>query len=150
MRYLLLTFLLTVLLIPVSAQRGRGPVLDGVWLETSLDRRGNPLPVDRQPKRTTLILEPDGFFEEIRPGRTRNAADRRFLGRWNADYRSGNLTFTVDAPRRVSATPYGNNRYRSRSYRSTQRIPYAIVFSDRDELVLRDRRDGRKRFFVRE
>ncbi len=24
---------------------------------------------------------------------------------WNADYRSGTLTLTVDAPRRVSATP---------------------------------------------
>lgn len=150
MRYFLLVCLLTSIFFPLSAQRGRGPVLDGVWLETSLDRRGQPLPVERQPKRTTLILESDGYFEEIRAGRTRYAPDRRFLGRWDADYRSGFLTLTVDAPGRASATPPRYGRYQRRSYRSTQRIPYTIVFSDRNELVLRDRRDGRKRVFVRE
>ncbi len=150
MRSLLIASLLIIISLPASAQRGRGPALDGVWLETSLDRWGQPLPVNRQPKRTTLILEPDGYFEEIRPGRTRYAPDRRFLGRWSADYRSGNLTLTVDRPRRASAVPQRYGRYSRRSYNATQRIPYAIVFSDRDELVLRDRRDGQKRFFVRE
>ncbi|TXF89786.1 hypothetical protein FUA23_08855 [Neolewinella aurantiaca] len=148
MRQILLASLLTLLFLPVSAQRGRGPALDGVWLETSLDRYGQPLPVERQPKRTTLFLEPDGYFEEIRPGTNRYADDRRFIGRWDADYRLGHLTLTVDAPRRVSASPYRYNRGSRRAY--SQRIPYTIVFSDRDELVLRDRRDGRKRFFVRE
>lgn len=150
MRYLLIACLLTTIFLPLSAQRGRGPILDGVWLETSLDRRGQPLPVERQPKRTTLILEPDGYFEEIRAGRTRNSADRRFLGRWDADYRAGILTLVVEAPRRVSATPPRYNRNQRRSYQTTQRIPYTIVFSDRNELVLRDRRDGQKRVFVRE
>ena len=150
MRYLLLILLTLSPLTVASAQRGRGPNLEGVWLETSIDRRGRPLPVDRQPKRTTLILDADGYFEEVRPGRTRYAPERRFLGRWDADYRYGRLTLRVDQPsRRVTARPpgYRNSRYtRGR----TQNIPFTIVFSDRDELVLRDRRDGRKRFFVRE
>jgi|GEM_PF-3450384 len=148
MRTLLLVLLTFTTLATTNAQRGRAPVLDGVWLETSIDRRGRPLPVEQQPRRTTLILERDGYFEEIRPGRTRYSPERRFLGRWSADYRYGELTLRVEQPeRRVTARPYHygrNGRGRSRN------IPYAIVFSDRDELVLRDRRDGRKRFFVRE
>lgn len=150
MRYLLLTILTLSTLTAAYAQRGRGPALDGVWLETSIDRRGRPLPVDLQPKRTTLILDADGYFEEIRPGLTRYSSERRFLGRWDADYRHGILTLRVeDQDRRVSARPpgYRNERYaRGR----TKTIPFTIVYSDRDELVLRDRRDGRKRFFVRE
>jgi len=150
MRYLLLILLTFFSLAIASAQRGRGPNLEGVWLETSIDRRGRTLPVERQPKRTTLILDADGYFEEVRPGRTRYSSERRFLGRWDADYRYGRLTLRVEQPaRRVTARPpdYRSDRYRRGR---TQSIPYSIVFSDRDELVLRDRRDGRKRIFVRE
>lgn len=151
MRHLLFVlFFFALFSASLEAQRGRGPILEGVWLETSIDRRGRPLPVEFQPKRTTLILDADGYFEEVRPGRTRYSAERRYLGRWDADYRYGLLTLRVDQPdRRVTARPptYRNNRLaRGR----TQNIPFSIVFSDRDELVLRDRRDGRKRFFVRE
>jgi hypothetical protein len=50
----------------------------------------------------------------------------------------------VEGNIRTTARP---PRYRTR--RSVQRIPYTIVFSDRNELVLRDRRNGRKRVFIR-
>ena len=144
MRFLLFSLLLIVFSVDVTAQRGRGPLLDGVWLETSVGRNGKLLPVSRQPKRTTLILEPDGYFEEIRPGRRRYDPNRRFTGRWDADYRYGELVLRVAAPARAGATP------RSYRRRSTQRIDYAIVYANAFELVLRDRRTGRKRFFLRE
>lgn len=141
-----LPFLFVVLSFSVlDAQRGRGPSLIGVWNETSLDRYGEPVRPEYQPKRTVLIMDADGYFEEIRPGRDRFENDRRFLGRWSADYRTGDLELLVDGPARVSARP---PRYRTQS--SVQRIPYTIVFSDRDELVIRDRRNGRKRIFVRQ
>lgn len=144
MRLLLICIVLVAFNFQLDAQRGRGPLLDGVWLETSIGRNGKLLPINAQPKRTTLILEPDGYFEEIRPGRRRYDPDRRFAGRWDADYRYGGLILRVDQPGRTGATP--------RSYRRgrTQRINYSIVYSNAYELVLRDRRTGRKRVFLRE
>lgn len=144
MRLLLICIVLVAFNFQLDAQRGRGPLLDGVWLETSIGRNGKLLPINAQPKRTTLILEPDGYFEEIRPGRRRYDPDRRFVGRWDADYRYGGLVLRVDQPGRAGATP--------RSYRRgrTQRINYSIVYSNAYELVLRDRRTGRKRVFLRE
>lgn len=143
MRYSLL-LLLTVLTISLAhAQRGRGPSLIGIWNETSLDRNGKTLRPEYQNIRNVLILDADGYFEEIRPdGRSVN--EQRFYGRWEADYRFGDLNLLVDTDRRLTARP---PRYRS--VPQTQRIPYAIVFSDRDEMVLRDRRNGRQRIFVR-
>ncbi len=143
MRYTLLFILSLLLFGPAAAQRGRGPSLIGVWQETSLDRYGAPVRPEYQPNRNVLILDTDGYFEEIRPGRSRYAAERRFFGRWTADYRTGDLDLLVDQPRRVTARP---NRYPG----SVQRVPYTIVFSDRNELVIRDRRNGRKRIFIRE
>lgn len=145
MRYHFLLLLLTLLLPDLDAQRGRGPLLDGVWLETSIGRNGRLLPVERQPKRTRLILDADGYFEEVRPGRRRYDPSRRFAGRWDANYRSGHLVLQVTAPgRRSLATPRGYRRGRN------QRINYAIVYTDAYELVLRDRRTGRKRVFLRQ
>lgn len=144
MRFILICLMFTVLNVEIEAQRGRGPALDGVWLETSIGRNGKLLPVNAQPKRTTLILEPDGYFEEVRPGRRRYDPNRRFAGRWDADYRYGELVLRVNQPGRTGATP------RSYRRRRTQRVDYAIVYSNTYELVLRDRRTGRKRVFLRE
>lgn len=146
MRYSLMLLLTVFTLSLTQAQRGRGPSLVGVWNETSLDRYGEPVRPEYQPNRNVLIMDADGYFEEIRPARTRYASERRYQGRWSADYRTGDLELLVDGNARVTARP---SRYR-RARRGVQRIPYTIVFSDRDELILRDRRNGRKRIFVRE
>ncbi|MFT5999782.1 MAG: hypothetical protein ACI81P_002240 [Neolewinella sp.] len=138
-------FLVVLSISVANAQRGRGPSLVGVWNETSLDRYGEPVRPEYQPNRTVLIMDADGYFEEIRPRRTRYSNERRYQGRWSADYRTGDLELLVDGNTRTTARP---SRYRTR--RSVQRIPYSIVFSDRNELVLRDRRNGRKRIFVKE
>ncbi len=145
MRFSLLFLLLTLFIPALNAQRGRGPLLDGVWLETSIGRNGRLLPIERQPKRTRLILDADGYFEEVRPGRRRYDPSQRFAGRWDANYRSGQLVLQVATPgRRSIATPRYARRGRS------QRINYAIVYTNAYELVLRDRRTGRKRVFLRE
>ncbi|MFK8164138.1 MAG: hypothetical protein AB8H12_16960 [Lewinella sp.] len=145
MRYFLSLLLVVLSLSITQAQRGRGPSLIGVWNETSLGRNGTPVRPEIQPNRTVLIMDADGYFEEIRPPRTRYSNERRFLGRWSADYRTGELDLLVEDNVRATARP---PRYRTR--RNVQRIPYTIVFSDRNELVIRDRRNGRKRIFVKE
>ncbi len=143
MRSALLPLLLLLFLSSLQAQRGRGPSLIGVWNETSLDRYGDPIRPEYQPRQNVLILDADGYFEEIRPSRSRYPSEQRFLGRWSADYRTGDFELLVDRQRRITARPV---RYRD----AVERIPYTIVFSDRDELVLRDRRNGRKRIFIRD
>jgi hypothetical protein len=145
MRFFIPLLLVVLTISAANAQRGRGPSLIGVWHEPSLDRYGEPIRPEYQPKRNVLILDADGYFEEIRPGRSRYSHERRYLGRWSADYRTGDLELLVDGDSRTTARP---SRYRTR--RTVQRIPYTIVFSDRNELVLRDRRNGRKRVFVKE
>lgn len=141
------TFLLSLLVLLsctlVHAQRGRGPSLIGVWNETSFDRYGKPVRPEYQRNRNLLILDADGYFEEVRPD-ARYAETQRFFGRWEADYRFGDLNLLVETDRPIAYRPRGY-----RTVQTTQRIPYAIVYSDRDELILRDRRNGRKRVFVR-
>lgn len=143
MRYSLMLLFSVLILATAAAQRGRGPSLIGVWQETALDRYGTPVRPEYRSNRTVLVLDADGYFEEVRSGPPRFPTNRQFQGRWTADYRTGDLNLLVDRPRRATARP---RRYRD----VVQRIPYTIVFSDRNELVLRDRRNGRKRIFVRE
>jgi len=137
---LLLSFLVLLLALPATAQRGRGPALAGVWIETAGQRAGQPVVPASRSQQTTLILEPDGFFEEIRPASSRNARSyrsgnahqRRYTGTWDADYRHGGLVMQVD-----------------RGRRRPQLIRHTIVYSDRNELVLRSRSSGRERVFIR-
>lgn len=128
---LLLSFLVLLLALPASAQRGRGPSLVGVWIETAGQRAGQPVVPASRSQQTTLILERDGFFEEIRPSRSRYRQSR-YTGTWDADYRQGGLVMQVD-----------------RGRRRPQLIRHTIVYSDRNELVLRSRSTGRERVFIR-
>lgn len=152
MRYSLTLLFVCLFAATAVAQRGRAPRLAGVWLETSIARNGGLVNPERQPRRTTLVLDQNGFFEEIRPGRSRRANDQVFSGRWDVDYRRGILNIFLDRGSnnginrgRNYCPPPGRARGRGRDV-----IRHEIIYKDRDELVLRDRRTGRKRAFVRE
>lgn len=132
MRFSLVILLSLLFLNMTSAQRGRGPSLEGVWVESAGQRNGQPVIPASRSQQTTLILERDGFFEEIRPSRSRYARQRRYTGTWDADYRQGGLVMQVD-----------------RGRRRPQLIRHTIVYSDRNELVLRSRSSGRERVFIR-
>lgn len=144
MRYSLSALLIILFSLSATSQRGRAPLLDGVWLETSIGRNGKLLPIERQPKRTVLALATDGYFEETRPGRSRYSPERRFAGRWDADYRRGDLVLNVNQAGRPATTPRGYRRGR------TQRVRYNIVYSNTYQLVIRNQRTGEKRVFLRE
>lgn len=154
MRYSLLILFLLLFTDTAEAQRARAPRLAGVWLETSIGRSGGLIDPSRQPRRSTLILDRDGYFEEVRAGRSRRSQDLLFSGRWDVDYRRGWLNLALD--RGVArGNGYGRNRNScpppGRGLgRGQDVVRYEIVYNDRDELVLRDRRTGRKRAFVRE
>ncbi|MEM9261424.1 MAG: hypothetical protein AAGA62_17425 [Bacteroidota bacterium] len=147
MRTTLMLFLIIVPLLYVSAQRGRGPALDGVWVEAQRGRSGRVIYPERP--RTVIIMENNGYFEELRYRGSRVTPERRYTGRWSADYRIGTMTVTLGGRARVGAT---NRRgaYFPTSRRNGQRIRFRIVYSDRDEMVLRDRRTNRERVFLRE
>lgn len=144
MRTSLLLLLAVIPLFFLSAQRGRGPALDGVWVEAQRGRSGRVLYPERPA--TVLVLENGGYFEELRYRNSRGTPERRYVGRWVADYRTGTMTVELGRQGRVGALP----NYRSSTRRSGQRIRFRIVYSDRDELVLRDRRTNRERVFLRE
>jgi hypothetical protein len=154
MRYSLLILFVLLFTDITDAQRARVPRLGGVWIETSIGRNGGLINPNRQPRRSTLILDQNGFFEEVRAGRSRRYDDVVFSGRWDVDYRRGFLNLALDqgfadgdrfGRNRNNCPPPGRGRLRGRDV-----IRYEIIYNDRDELVLRDRRTGRKRAFVRE
>ncbi|MEM1358350.1 MAG: hypothetical protein AAGF89_09135 [Bacteroidota bacterium] len=149
MRTSLMLLLVVIPLFYVSAQRGRGPALDGVWVEAQRGRSGRVIYPERP--RTVLFMESNGFFEELRYRDYRATPDRRYAGRWSADYRTGTMTVTLGerGQGRVGATNRGRT-YFPTSRRNGQRIRFRIVYSDRDEMVLRDRRTNRERVFLRE
>lgn len=147
MRTSLLLFLLVIPLFTVSAQRGRGPALDGVWVEAQRGRSGRVLYPERPA--TILVMENDGYFEELRYRSYRGTPERRYTGRWLADYRTGSLTVELGRQGRVRAYNRGSS-YRLSGRRNGQRLRFRIVYSDRDEMVLRDRRTNRERVFLRE